>query len=199
MGKKMIPPNVPQAARAWVISQLIEQGLWRDDKVTRMCVVGVRSYYTNTMGKRGVNDRGIYDDAIFVITPTGMTAFNGNTDPSVYRKGRAVLKAPQKVKYRKGWHGYRSKRGHKAFRQASNVIVKRDGGVGNGKSLGGGYYTDKGAHRFWINLHRGGWTTTSSAGCQTVPPSQWGAFYSLVCLEMDRYKQSSFNYYLINR
>ena len=162
-----------------------------------MFVVGVRGYYLNSMGRRSANDRGIYDDAIFVISPDTFTSFNGNTDPSRYKKGVAVLEAPQKITYRPGYHGYNSKWGHQAFRQASDVVVKRDGGVGNGKSLGGDRFTDKGHNRFWINLHRGGHGTTSSLGCQTLPPSQWAAFHSLVKLQLNRFGQKTFNYYLV--
>ena len=45
-----------------------------------LVVAGVRGYYKNAMGAPGVNDRGIYDDAIFVYTPSVMAAFNGNAD-----------------------------------------------------------------------------------------------------------------------
>ena len=52
-----------------------------------MIVVGVRGYYRDTMGAPGVNDRGIYDEAIFLHTPSATVAFNGNTDPSRVKKG----------------------------------------------------------------------------------------------------------------
>ena len=193
----MIPNDTPKATREKVIAKLITSGLWKNTKVTQCSVIGWRGYYLNSMGKRGENDRGIYDDALFVLSPDTWTAFNGNTDPSVYRTGRAVLEAPQRVVYRPGYHGYKSKYGHPAFRQASPVIVRRDGGTGNGKALGDGRFTDEGMARFWINLHRGGHTTTSSAGCQTVPPTQWDAFYNLVRLQMKRFEQTEFSYYLV--
>lgn len=58
----------------------------RDDAVA---VVAVRGYYLNTMGKEGANDRGVYDDAIFVLEPDGVHNFNGNTDP-----GRSPAASP---------------------------------------------------------------------------------------------------------
>lgn len=194
----MIKPNSrPQATRRDVIDMLINSGLWKDRSITRMHIVGVRGYYLDSMGRRGRNDRGIYDDAVFILSPDTFTSFNANTDPSVYRTGRAVLEAPQRVTYRPGWHGYRSKRGHPAFRQASNVTVRRDGGRGHGRHLGKGRFRDNPKGRFWINLHRGGWKTTSSAGCQTIPPNQWDAFYALVKLQLNRYGQRTFYYYLV--
>ena len=193
-----IPNSKPQASKEDVIEMLIEQGVWSNREVTKLSLVAVRGYYLDSMGRKGRNDRGIYDDALFLISPDTFTSFNANTDPSVYRSGRAVLEAPQRVVYRPGYHGYNSKRGHYAFRQASDVIVRRDGGIGNGRNLGDGRFTDQGHNRFWINLHRGGWSTTSSAGCQTIPPNQWDALYSLVRLQLKRYRQSSFSYYLID-
>lgn len=193
----MIPNSKPRISRERLVANVIGQGLWKNDNVTRTSVIGVRGYYFNSLGQPNDNDRGIYDDAIFIITPDTFASFNGNTDPSRYKLGRAVLQSPQKVTYKPGYHGYGRKSGHPAFRQASDVVVIRDGGKGNGTPLGGGRFRDSPSSRFWINLHRGGWTTTSSAGCQTIPPNQWGAFYGLVRLQLERYNQKDFAYYLI--
>lgn len=113
-------------------------------------LLGVRGYYQDTMGAVGKNDRGIYDDAIFLVTPTGYAAFNANTDPSVTRTGVAVLK-PGLWLYKIGIHGLnkpKPKR-YKALVQAAPVTVTRDG---QGDDTGW----------FGINIHRGSETTTSS-------------------------------------
>lgn len=192
----MKPRSKPQAAREDVIDRLLESGLWTDRGLSAAVAVAVRGYHLS-MGDAGRNDRGIYDDVIFLLSPDAFAVFNANTDPSIYRRGRAMLAAPQKITYRPGHHGYGRKSGHPAFRQASDVVVHRDGGTGHGRSLGGGRFTDKGGARFWTNLHRGGWKTTSSAGCLTVHPSQWDAFYQLMRHELRRAGRKTFNCYLI--
>jgi|TARA_R110002167_G_scaffold52586_6_gene151680 lysozyme len=192
-----IPRSKPRATREEVIQGLISSGLWSNDKVSKLSVAGVRGYYDASMGLPG-NDRGIWDDAVFLIGPDTFESFNFNTDPSSYRKGMATLESPQRVVYTPGYHGFGRSSGHPAFRQSSDVVVLRDRGVGNGTKLGKGRFTDEGASRFWINLHRGGRITTSSAGCQTVPPSQWKDFYALVRSELGKYGQSSFSYFLFD-
>ena len=54
---------------------------------SRVCVVAIPGYYLDSMGKRGKNDRRIYDDAMFVCSPRGMVAYQANTDPNGWRKG----------------------------------------------------------------------------------------------------------------
>ena len=146
----MLPNSTPNASREIVVQALIDQELWRDDRITRLSVVGVRGYYNNSMGKKNVNDRGIYDDGLFIISPDTFTSFNGNTDPSVqYKAGRAMLRSPQRVVYKPGYHGYGRRSGHPAFRQQNDVVVRRDGGVGNGSPVGDGYFKDSPESRFW--------------------------------------------------
>lgn len=149
-------------------------------------------------GFYGDNKRGIYDDAFLVVTNDGqMTAFNGNTDPSLRRPGIASMMSAQVVWYRPGPHGIGKKTEHPAFRQSSNIIVRRDGGVGNGKPFGSGLFIDSPSTRFWINLHCGGVNSTSSEGCQTVPPSQWPAFHALIHHYLKRYGVKDFPYLLL--
>jgi len=173
----MLPRSTPQERRDDIAARMLAAG-YRVDRVKHpLIVVGVRGYYRDTMGKVGVNDRGIYDDALFVDSPNAFASFNGNTDPSRVRNktaklhGMAVLIPGVYYAHRIGRH----RMTWPALRQdAGPVRVQRDGDpivdIGN----------------FWINIHKGGNTTTSSEGCQTIPPAQWGAFIALVMSEAQR-------------
>ena len=77
---------------------------------------------------------------------------------------------------------------YKAFRQAAKVTVTRDGDPP---------YEDEGY--FGINIHSGGWETTSSAGCQTVPPDQWTAFRTTLEFELKNNNQKVFKYLLFDQ
>jgi lysozyme len=151
-----------------------------------VALVGIRGYYRDSMGEVGKNDRGIYDDAIFLISPNAYATFNANTDPSIKRKGIAVLK-PGVHRYRKGKHGLsKPGGGYPALRPATpgeQLPVHRDE---TGDSMG-----------IAINIHKGGTRTTSSEGCQTIHPSQWPAFIALVYAEMDRAGQKTIPYLLV--
>ena len=177
----MLPPSRPQQAKSKTQALLTKARV--DDAVA---LVGIRGYYRDSMGVPGENDRGIYDDAIFLVSPNAYAAFNANTDPSVRRAGIAVLK-PGVHRYRKGKHGLsKPGGGYPALRPANpneSLPVTRDG---QGDSMG-----------IAINIHRGGYNTTSSEGCQTIYPSQWESFISLVYSEMDRSGQKTIPYLLV--
>ena len=176
----MLPPSRPQQAKSKTQALLTKARV--DDAVA---LVGMRGYYRDTMGEVGQNDRGIYDDAIFLISPNAYAAFNANTDPSIRRPGIAVLQTGVH-RYRKGKHGLsKPGGGYPALRPANpaeRLPVTRDG---QGDSMGTA-----------INIHRGGHRTTSSEGCQTIYPSQWESFIALVYSEMDRAGQKTIPYLL---
>ncbi len=164
-----------------------EQILHTSKVTSEVAIIGIRGYFRDTMGQRGVNDRGIYDDALFIISPAAFVSFNGNVDPSVYGKAIAVLQ-PGVWSYKLGIHGLSkpAAQRYKALIQAGAVTVRRDQA---------GYDTGY----FGINFHRGGRTSTSSLGCQTVPPDQWPAFIALVEVELKRAGVSELKYVLTDQ
>lgn len=146
-----------------------------------LVVVGMRGYYKNLMGAPGVNDRGIYDDAIFIDTAQATVAYNGNTDPSSHRPGSGTGAHKGMATLNPGaWfvHRFDLHRGKylALCQRAGHVTVTRDGNPP---------YTDTG--RFGINIHRGGYNTTSSEGCQTIHPAQWDSFIQLAEDQAKRY------------
>jgi hypothetical protein len=144
-------------------------------------VVGQRGYYRDTMGAPGVNDRGIYDDAIFLVSPSAFTSFNANTDPSSYRKGRGTGPTKGMASLKPGaWYVHRFDK-HKGkylalCQRLGPVTVIRDGDPP---------YEDTGM--FGINIHKGSYNSTSSEGCQTIHPGQWDSFISLAADQAQRY------------
>lgn len=136
-----------------------------------LAIIGIRGYYENTMGEAGKNDRGIYDDAIILISTNVYATFNGNTDPSIFRKDIASLKEGTYYAHNFGMH----KGKYLALVQRSGeVVITRDGQVGEQK----GY--------FGINIHKGGLNGTSSEGCQTIHPYQWESFITIAKSEAMR-------------
>lgn len=165
----MVPKSKPKLTTEALYKML--ERLEIDRKKYPLVIVGIRGYYKDSMGKAGVNDRGIYDDAIFVDSPNVTAAFNGNCDPSTTKPGMANLKAG--VYYAHNFGKHRGK--YLALVQRmGTVIVIRDGERFEHQ----GYYG--------INIHNGGWNTTGSLGCQTVHPSQWGSFIKLAASEAKR-------------
>lgn len=176
----MIPKSRPQQKKSVTRNALKKAGI-----DTGVSIVGIRGYYRDTMGEVGKNDRGIYDDAIIVMSENVHATFNANTDPSLFKKGVASLK-PGLHLYKKGNHGISRGPGYPALRPATKgevLPVVRDG---QGDSLG-----------VAINIHKGGYKTTSSEGCQTIHPDQWQGFINLVYSEMSRYGQKTIPYLLL--
>jgi lysozyme len=179
----MIPKNRPR------IERKITEKLLASRKVSDpVCLVGIRGYYRDSMGAVGKQDRGIYDDAIILVSPNVHAAFNANVDPAAYGrnprngKGFASLK-PGVYRYKLGKHGLRSGNPYRALVQGSSVTVSRDGGKDE-------------TGWFGINIHRGGRRATDSEGCQTIPPAQWPAFIMLVETEMKRNNAKTLSYVL---
>ena len=152
-----------------------------DRKKYPLLIVGIRGYYLNSMGKRGKNDRGLYDDAIFIVTPNATVSFNANVDPSVFRKRIATLVPGIYYSYKFDTHRGSKSQYPAICQRKGKVTVSRDGW----KNLDTGM--------FGINIHRGGWSTTSSLGCQTIPRTQWDAFYQLAKAEAKRLLGSRWN------
>ena len=168
-----IPTAKPRMSRENLVQRLAAHAI--DPAQHPLLIVGIRGYYLDTMGKPGVNDRGMYDDAIFLVSPDVFAAYNGNTDPSRYKpghgtaaaKGMAKLKAGVWLAYQFDTHG--GSIPHFAICQRrGKVTVIRDGTPP---------YEDEGNHG--INIHRGSYHGTSSLGCQTLHPDQWPSFIAL--------------------
>lgn len=159
-------------------------------------VVGIRAYYLS-MGKANANDRDIYDDAIFIDTPNLFKSFNANTDPTRYLKGTGFGATKGMASLNEGlWQAHQfgiHKGEYPALIQTGGkVTVTRDGDPP---------YQDTGF--FGINIHKGGWTITSSEGCQTIYPGEWDDFINTVTNEaikifgVNAYKSKIIPYRLI--
>jgi lysozyme len=176
----LIPRARPQQSREQTEKILATHGV-----TTPVALLGVRGYYRDSMGKPDVNDRGLYDDAIFLVAPGKYLAFNANTDPSTYRERIANL-APGVWQYKVGIHGLSkpASQQYTALVQAEPVTVIRDG-VGRDTGL------------FGINIHRGGYSGTSSLGCQTIIPEQWPQFIEQVVIALKSAGQKVIPYCLV--
>lgn len=172
------PADKPKMMRAELLGRVLSAHADRALLDAPLLIVGVRGYYRDTLGAVGRNDRAVYDDALFVVTAEAFAAFNANTDPSGYRKGKGIGAGKGMASLNPGvWRVYRldihragTKGAHEALCQRAGVVtVTRDGDPP---------YPETGM--FGINIHRGGWNSTSSEGCQTIPPDQWPAFIAMV-------------------
>jgi lysozyme len=176
----IVPGSKPRLSAQELAQRLAPHNI--DRSRHPLIVVGLRGYYRDTMGAPGVNDRGIYDDALFVDTPSATLAFNGNTDPASYRRGHGRAQGTKGMASLNdgAWFVHRLGK-HKGLYLAlvqtgGPVTVTRDGTPN---------YPDTGM--FGINIHKGGYATTSSIGCQTIHPDQWQSFIRTVEDQARRY------------
>lgn len=180
----LLPPAKPRLSAA-DLHQAIA-GFNVDREKYPLVIIGIRGYYRNSMGLPGKNDRGIYDDALFIDSINTTTAFNANTDPGTFRPGIAVLQPGIYYAHRFDTH-HGSKSSYPAICQrCGKVTLLRDGKL----------ETETGEN-YGINIHRGGETGTSSLGCQTIPPKQWQSFYQLAKSEAQRLYGSEWNKMII--
>jgi len=165
--------KIPQLTKSQIQHHLDTLGV--NDEV---CIVGIRGYYSNSFGKPG-NDRGVYDDAIFVLAPKAFAGFQANVDPSIFKTGIATLKTGI---YKAVKHFHQGK--YKALQIVKDTVT-RDNRAGD----------DTGRHG--INFHYGGENETWSEGCQTLPKSTYSTFLNLVYSLMDANDLKEITYVLI--
>lgn len=202
----MIPASTPKWHRSKVESRANAELKKRygNEERSPVQLLIVRGYYRDSMGVKGKNDRGIYDDAFFLLADDGeFLGFNGNADPAKVRKGKGTgsekgmgsLK-PGVWKYKPGKHKGKTS----AFRQAERVTLLRDcekdtpGAI----KIGGAYfYEDSSLADFGVNVHPGGEKSTNSEACLTVPPKQWSLFHDMLHALLKKYGAKDFELILI--
>ncbi len=202
----LLPSTRPKATEELVRSYLRQHGIPTGDEP--VALLGVRGYYRDTMGKHGVQEAGIWDDAMFMVGPGVFKAVNANTDPSKLGWNPGVGKpfamlVPGLWYFRRGAHKGRTP----ALRQATedeapdfdipnhgHFTVYRAKNMA--EVLNGTARRDTNYHA--INIHRGGEGTTSSWGCQTIPPAQFDDFMLTVWEASKRAGQGRIPYLLID-
>jgi lysozyme len=165
----IVPPARPRLGYADLMTRVRPLGL--DPVRDPLFVVGMRGYYRDTMGVAGANDDGVYDDAIFLVSPSFFGAYNANTDPSESHKGHGFSPRTRgTARLQTGlWRVYRFARHSGRY-----LALCQRGGPVTVMRAGDPDYPHTGM--FGINIHKGGVKSTGSAGCQTIHPGQWDGF-----------------------
>jgi peptidoglycan hydrolase-like protein with peptidoglycan-binding domain len=155
-------------------SKLINKGF---DPEKHVIAVAIRGFNLDT-GEKGKNDRRIYDDKHFIVTPKAVKSFTANTDPSGFKKGYGTGSNKGMACLKKGvwFFGKGTHKGSPSFRQCCPFTVIRDGNPP---------YEDTGYHA--INWHSGGQTSTSSLGCQTNKPNDFIVLRDYIYQKMEEF------------
>jgi hypothetical protein len=171
----IVPSSRPQSGLLDILTRIQDANC-----MSQVCLVGIRGYYNP-----GNNQRDIYDDCIALHTPDHLITFNANCDPGVHKPGVATLQDGTWL-YKIGIHGLSkpANRQYEALVQSAPVVVYRDG------------KSDMDRGFFGINIHRGGYNSVSSEGCQTIYPSQWEDFIRVVKNSMKDFSQKEIPYIL---
>jgi len=183
---KLIPDSKPNIKKV-EINQVLAK--YADKITTKLVIVGVRGYYSKSMGNTAGNDKNVYDDAIIVIGDGVYQTFNANTDPSFVKKGGRSLAMLNTGVYQ--FYKGRHKGQYNALRAYPEGVVlncTRDGEPSTCSA---------------INIHKGGINPNASdkvwsAGCQTLPMNQWQGFIELVYAQMLKHGEKTVTYILID-
>lgn len=183
---EMVPGTRPRMGFAELMTRVQPMGL--KVEAEPVFVAGVRGYYRDSMGARGSNDRGIYDDAIFLVSPSFFGAYNGNTDPSTRRRGHGFAAGTRGMaRLAPGLN-----RVHRfALHNGKYLALCQRGGPVTVMRDGDPDYPHTGM--FGINIHKGTAKSTSSLGCQTVHPTQWDGFIASAVDQARRYHGARWN------
>lgn len=189
----IVPPSKPKASRALVTATALAA---YGKALPSVYVLAARGYYRDSMGKVGYNDVSIYDDAFFIVSPCGFSAYNGNVDPSRFGWNEGAQKFMARLKagcweFRRLKHHPSRPTGYMAFGQGNSPVtvqrMKADGTVHNEET-----------GCFGINNHRGGINGTSSEGCVTVPREQWPSYYGQLAAALELAGQKTFPLILVD-
>jgi lysozyme len=165
-----VPNEHPRITREQVIKHFALPYATLDFEKYPLYCLGIRGYYTKSMGDPTRNDLGVYDDALFLIGKDLFLSFNANTDPAkilrsdASSKGTAMLVPGQYFCHVIDLH---QQRYPALCQRAGKVSVYR-------YKADGTRWIDSGS--FGINIHCGGAGNTNSEGCQTIYPCQWPEF-----------------------